>query len=450
VLCSLWECVDHALDLRHRIGYERGVAVSQNTIDLTIQRLGPKGDGVYLDSGSGRPVFVEGAVPGDRIKGRLKRDETGVLRAEVIEILEPSSLRQEAPCPHYERCGNCTLQHLSENFYRRWKIDLVKEAFQKHGLKPLRWLDPVFLAGRNRRRVTFAVYKRRGKIVMGYYRRRSKEITEIESCLVADPRLLELADVLKPFLAAILLEVKPVDLFIQIADEAADLLITGPVGSHVPDVAAKVLRFTRVKRISWRARERDLARVIVSNGPVTASFGSIKVSLPADSFLQPTVDGERVLVNSVKAALPMKGKFADLFAGCGTFSGPLLSRGSVDAYESSQPMVGALAKAGREERLRVFRRDLFRHPLRRDELNRYDGVVFDPPRMGCPEQAFEMASAKVGTLVVVSCNPATFARDASFICEGGYRLQSLQLVDQFLWSHHAEVIGVFTKGNRRP
>ena len=123
----------------------------------------------------------------------------------------------------------------------------------------------------------------------------------------------------------------------------------------------------------------------------------------------------------------------------------MLTRGSVDAYESVPQMVNALSKAARGKPLKVFRRDLFRNPLRREEINRYDAVVFDPPRAGCLEQVTAMASARVRTLIGVSCNPATFARDARILCHGGYRLQTLQTIDQFLWSHHVEVVGVFTK-----
>src|SRR5690606_16557545 len=135
---------------------------------------------------------------------------------------------------------------------------------------------------------------------------------------------------------------------------------------------------------------------------------------------------ERALSSAVMAALPAIGKLADFFSGCGTFSGPMLERGEVDAFESSPSAVRALAKAAGKHPLRVFRRDLFRNPLRREECNRYDAVVFDPPRAGCPEQAAAMASSRVPLLVGVSCNPATFARDARTLCRGGYRLVSVQ------------------------
>jgi 23S rRNA (uracil1939-C5)-methyltransferase len=181
---------------------------------------------------------------------------------------------------------------------------------------------------------------------------------------------------------------------------------------------------------------------------VTAAFGKLKVGLGPAAFLQPTLEGERALVETVLGALPRDARLADLFSGYGTFSGPMLASGSVDSYESVPAAVAALARAAKGKPLKAFRRDLFARPLRRDEINRYDAVVFDPPRAGCPDQAAEMASARTPCLIGVSCNPATFARDARILCEGGYWLESVQVIDQFLWSHHVEVVGVFTKRKR--
>jgi 23S rRNA (uracil1939-C5)-methyltransferase len=147
----------------------------------------------------------------------------------------------------------------------------------------------------------------------------------------------------------------------------------------------------------------------------------------------------------VMELLPPRGKFADLFAGCGTFAGPMLARGAVDAFEQTGPAVRALDKAKANQPLRATRRDLYRDPLRRDEANRYDAIVFDPPRAGAQEQVRALASARTPLLVGVSCNPATFARDARLLVDGGYRLDSVKIVDQFTWSHHVELVAGFVK-----
>ena len=423
--------------------------------DLTISELGPKGDGI-AQGAQGR-IYVDRALPGDRIQGRVLRGVDGMQRAEITKMISPSPYRQKPPCVHYDNCGSCTIQHLKDEFYRQWKTDLVKDAFRKQRLSPRQWLPTQFIGKENRRRATFTAQKRRGQLTVGYYRRRSQQIFDLNSCLIADPKLLGLREAMKPFLNVIVGEGNSLDVFFQLVGGAIDMVLTGPVSvkglpdNPVREAASQFLNSAKIARISWRASEDDAIRQLASQGKVIAEFGLLKVNLPPAAFLQPTLEGESALTQAVMAALPARGHFADLFAGCGTFSGPMLARGTVEAYESVSSSVSALTKAAENERkpLKAFRRDLFRNPLRRDELNRFTAVVFDPPRAGCPEQAQQMAASRVPTLIGVSCNPLTFARDAAVLVQGGYRLQSLQPIDQFLWSHHVEVVGVFTKPLRR-
>ncbi len=444
-------------------------------LDMEIGSLGPKGDGVFM--GSRGPIFVEGGLPGDRLKAQLAKPPVqfgrqraqareAVTRAHIVEIVAGSEFRQAAPCAYFEKCGGCTLQHTKPDFYKSWKTEMVKAAFDQNHVRPQVWLDTVFLEGQNRRRITLTATRDRNGVTLGYYKRRSQEVTAIESCLVADPRVWEVRNRLKPILPSLLLEGQTLDFFIQATGKDTDVLITGFVGPDdvdrqgyegQPDESFRkklqpITELPAVRRISWRLDEQSPMLLLFTRGPVTAHFEKLDVYLPPAAFLQPTEAGQAALVRSVMSSLPGAGmnelglRSADLFAGCGTFSGSLLSRGPVDAYESNPPSVKALTKSGAPHGLRAFKRDLSRQPLRRDELNRYDVVVMDPPRAGCLEQAYELAKSKVGTVIGVSCNPATFSRDARVLIQGGYRLESLRIIDQFQWSHHVEVVGVFRKG----
>jgi len=206
-----------------------------------------------------------------------------------------------------------------------------------------------------------------------------------------------------------------------------------------------LLELSFISRVSWRPNDASAIQILVEVEPVVASFGPLRVALPPFAFLQPTLDGEKALVASILASLPQTGKLVDLFSGCGTFSGPMLEKGAVDAYESVAASVTALNQARGRHPLKVFQRDLFQNPVRGAELEAYGAVVFDPPRAGCPEQATALAASKVPVLVGVSCNPATFSRDAKILVQGGYQLKSLQVIDQFQWSHHVEMVGVFSR-----
>jgi len=420
--------------------------------DLLIHELGPKGDGVHRSHGG--TVYVDRALPGDRVQATIRRGDDGVLRGDLVKVIKASPHRVKAPCPNYDVCGGCTLQHAKDEFYRHWKLDIVRDALRGKGLKPRVWRDPVFLPAGDRRRATFIAHKKNNSVILGHTRRRAHHVTDIASCLVADPALMDLRRRLTTLLVPILQEGKPAAAFIQAVDGQFEIVITGPVGkTGKPDVQtrkaiAQLARETNVNRVSWRANQDDAAEIISEISPLRAHFGDLDIILPPLAFLQPTQAGEAALVESVMALLPRTGKFADLFSGCGTFTGPMLERGAVHAYESVGSAVQALDKAKGTRPLKAIRRDLFLNPLRRDEANRYDAIVFDPPRAGAQEQVRTLASSRAPLLVGVSCNPATFARDARILVDGGYRLDSVRVVDQFTWSHHVELVAAFTKRPR--
>lgn len=421
-----------------------------STSEITIEFLGPKGDGA--GKGPRGRVFVEGGLPGDVVRAKTWRGEDEIVRGEITEIVKPSHHRTQAPCKYYDVCGGCTLQHAKAEFYRGWKQDVVRDALKKLNLQPRRWEEPVFIEGGTRRRATFAVKKVGNRAIMGYYRRRSKEITDIDSCLVIAPEIISMRDRLKPLLPEIMQDKRGIDVFIQFVGGTYDVVITGPIGPKAePDMrtreaVADIARKAKIARVGWRLRDRDDIDTLIENTKPTATFGELRVGLPAAAFLQPTLAGEQALVDAVMALLPnKKGHYADLFSGCGTFSGPMLARGTVDAYESVDSAIKALVKSKGTLPLKAFKRDLFRNPLRRDEANRYDAIVFDPPRAGAREQVQALASCKVPLIVGVSCNPATFARDARILCDGNFRLDSVKVVDQFTWSHHVEIVASFIR-----
>lgn len=413
--------------------------------DLCIEDLAPLGDGIAL-SERGR-IYVDRTLPGDRVRARVHK-AGGLLRGELIDVVAPSPHRVAAPCAHYDTCGGCTLQHAEQTFYRTWKQGVVRTALTRQGVAPAAWRAPVFLPAGMRRRATFAAVRKKDRVTLGYFRRRSHAVADIASCLVADPAIMGLRAKLAGPLATLLQDGKPADIFIQRVDGAAEVVITGPVGGKgspdlgVYETAAGMAHGLGLSRVAWRARDQDSPEVLLEVAPLIARFGVLDVALPPLAFLQPTKAGEEALVAAVLEALPPQGKFADLFAGCGTFTGPMLARGVVDAFENADSAVRALDKAKAARPLTAARRDLFRDPL---EGGRYDAVVFDPPRVGAEAQSRALAASGAPRVVGVSCNPVSFARDARILVEGGYRLESVQVIDQFIWSHHVELVGVFTR-----
>ncbi len=434
-------------------------------MEITIKALGPRGDGYYesekeTDSNKGQHknsrIYVDRTVPGDRLKVKTRRNKEGGIQGEIIKILEPSKDRVKAPCLVYDMCGGCTLQHVSETFYKDWKQTLICEALSRQSLQPKEILEPIYIGEGSRRRVTFSAFKQRDKVILGYKKRRSKMINDIESCLVADPEIMKLQPVLKQHLASCLQTGRVVDVLIQKVNGVFDVVLTGEVGQKgspdlsVMQMAADLVHQTKVARLSWREKFHDECDVIVEKEPIKIKFGSLEIKLPPASFLQPTEVGEAELIKAVVNLLPKEGKFADLFCGCGTFTGPMLKKikkGSVDAFETNKAAVEALDRDAKLKGLplKAVERDLFKLPLNLEELNKYEALVFDPPRAGAKNQVALMANSTINTIIAVSCNPITFARDARVLTEGGYEFESIQLIDQFTQSHHVEMVGAFRK-----
>ena len=286
---------------------------------------------------------------------------------------------------------------------------------------------------------------------LGYHRARSHDIVNIPACLILSPRLQTLVDGLRPHLKNILTENKAADIFVQDTGASFDVIITGPVGKNgtidlpVQEAMATLVNECGVARLSWRARERDHAEVMLQQAPVRKQNGPLNVELPPGAFLQPSAEGEAALIAAALAPIANAKRIADLFCGSGTFAGPLLAKAPVHAVEGEVTVLTPLQKAAGNSGLTTARRNLFSDPLTVVELNDFDMALFDPPRMGAKEQAAQLAKSMVPLVIGVSCNPATFARDAAILQDGGYHLESVQVIDQFIWSSHLELVGVFRR-----
>lgn len=420
---------------------------------VTIESLGSSGDG-RAQGADGAVAYVDRSVPGDRLEVALARAPDGLMRGEIVAILAPGPDRVAPLCPHYAVCGGCTLQHMARPAQERWKEALVRDALARHGISPRRWDETALIAEGTRRRATFSALLQKDRVVLGYRARRSHRIAAIESCLVLDPVLVALRARMAPFLRDALRDSRPAQVMVQKVGAAFDVVVTGPVGRRgEPDLAVRVAvaamaHALGLARLSWRPSAYEAPEPLLTLAPVAARFGDLSVALPPGAFLQPSAQGEQALAEAVMAALPAQGVFADLFSGCGTFAGRMRARGPVDAFESDERAVDCLARAGAGKDVQARRRDLFRDPLGGDSLDRYAAVVVDPPRAGAREQMRALAAGPVPLIVAVSCNPATFARDCAILCAGGYTLERVQIVDQFAFSHHVEMVGVLRRTPR--
>jgi 23S rRNA (uracil1939-C5)-methyltransferase len=403
-------------------------------VTYTIQRLGHLGHGVT--SGPAGALFVLGVLPGEVVEGTPVGD-----RLEEVRIATPSADRVKPPCPHARACGGCQLQHASDSFVEGWKADVVRTALAAQGLPTGAVNGRVYTSpARSRRRATLSVRKTKGGALVGFHQRGSDVIIPVPGCILLHPDLLELGPALEAIAQLGGSRTQELGVTVTRSLTGPDVRVEG--GKELDpalrmDLARLAEKFA-LARLTW-GEETVALRAMPEQ-----SFGGQRVQMPPAAFLQATDAGEAALQALVKKALGPQTKVADLFAGLGTFTFPTAAQAEVAAYEGDAAMVAALDKTARGaaglKRVSAEKRDLFRRPLEPDEMKGLTGIIIDPPRAGAEAQAERLAAGPVPVIAMVSCNPASFARDARLLVAGGYQLDWVQVVDQFRWSHHIEVV----------
>jgi len=420
---------------------------SRKVVELTIESIGARGDGI--GRADGRPVYVPLTLPGDRLRVELERPRGDGYAARIVEVLVQGPGRVPAPCPHFGECGGCALQHLEDQRYAAWKEQQVRTALSRRGFAdpPLR---PILRIGPGTRRRASLAAERAGRSVrLGFHARESHRVIDATGCLVLTPALSALLSPLRDALLPVLADGERIEVTATATDSGVDLLLAGrrPLSLAARESLAAFADGADLARVAWRAdRQPDPVAI---RRPAQIAFADVAVDLPLGAFLQPTTAGEAVLVTAVTQALAECDQVADLYAGCGTFTFPLARGAPVHAVEGDGEAIGAVAaaarRAGLDPRVTTAQRDLAGDPLSADELARFHGVVFDPPRAGAKSQAEQLARSTVSKVVALSCDPATLARDARILVDGGYRLLEATPIDQFIWSPHVEIVALFTR-----
>jgi 23S rRNA (uracil1939-C5)-methyltransferase len=417
--------------------------------EVMIEAIGARGDGVaQLD---GARIFVPLTLPGDRLRVRIVGQRGDGLVSEPVEWLEQAP-RAEPPCPHFGACGGCQLQHLPLPQYGAWKRQQVVAALAQRGLGDLLVEPLVHTQPGARRRARFAFVRTGATVRLGFRERTGHRVIPLDACPVLVPQLVALLPPLGALLARLGLARPGGELEATASVSGIDLQI---VAAHPPSLAdrealAAFAAAHDLARIAWSPNAMTPAEPIVQRRASSVVFGDVQVELAPGAFLQASEAAEAAIRRAVQEAIGDALRIADLFAGCGPLSLPLAGAGrTVHAVERDPAMLAALEQAARQSglanRVTTERRDLQRAPLAGAELARFDALVVDPPRAGARAQAAALAASRLARLALVSCNPATFARDARILVDGGWRCLWVRPIDAFIWSSRIELVGAFDR-----
>lgn len=443
-----------------------------NIQEFTIDRLAAQGDGAATTADGN--IFMPFVLPGERVRAEISEG-----RACVVEILQPSPDRIAPICRHFTRCGGCATQHMAASAEQAWKTDLVATAMSQQ-----RVFDPSALGGSfgddalessasdsteikaktrvassiqpivaspigTRRRAVFAARRTKSGAILGFHEQRSHEIVDLAECPILSPQIASRLDALRDLIAPMLSRSGEARMTVTLADNGVDVVLEDTKPELSFDDRAKIADLARAARI---IRLTVKGEIIFATGEPQLKFGRVNVTPAPGVFLQAVPAVELRMTEIILSAVGKSKRVADLFSGLGTFSFPLAERAEVLAVDGDKASIACLIQAVKRSQgikpVTAKVRDLFREPLSAKELETFDAVVFDPPRAGADAQCRMIAKSKVPIVVAVSCAPATLARDLKTLIAGGYVLQSITPIDQFVFSPHVEAIAVLRRPKR--
>lgn len=389
---------------------------------------------------------------GDNLRIRVISETSEAKRGKIIEVLEAGPARNPAPCPHFARCGGCGLQQMQESHYREFKTRIAINSLRQAGFEA-QGLKTIFLPAASRRRAEFKLLKEQGKWSLAYLGNRSHTKVAITTCLILEPELQKILPLLPDMLGALpfVQDIESVSLteadngieMILALSQAAKLVGKSNSFENELNYIAEALKLTRITI----ADSRLSPVASVENHVPAMRLGAIDIPLPHDAFLQATSEGQRLLTEFALSATAGKKRILDLFCGIGTYSVALAACATVHAVDDHITMISNLRQAARTHNmpLTAEKRNLFTKPFTTSELKGFDAAVINPPRLGAKAQCEQLAASRVNSVVMVSCNPATFARDARILKNAGFTLKDTLAIDQFVWSQHLEIAASFVR-----
>lgn len=416
----------------------------KETLEVTISALGGMGDG--LAESNGTRYYVPFSCAGETV--RILPTQP---KAKLLEVLQPADDRQTAPCVHFGQCGGCQLQHLNPSAYAEFKQQLLQQILKRLGVEES-VLQPLITVGQHsRRRAEFKLSKGQSGVDLGFYAAASHQVIPLRECLVVESPIFEAAIMAKAPIEAMK---KPGILSaIHITQLSYGLDVILHLKKPLTE-AERELWVQHARKQGWvrlTQQQAESRTTLYDYGQAVMQFGEVEVALPAGAFLQASRAGEQAILSQLRQHLTGCIRLLDLYAGAGTYSFPMAQQCQhVTALEGEDSLIAAMhnaiVKQGLETRIEARIQDLFRQPVPAEQISSYDGIIINPPRNGALPQVKNIAKSTVKKLVMVSCNPATFQRDAQTLLEGGYTLRGAVAIDQFTYSAHLEVVAYFERG----
>jgi 23S rRNA (uracil1939-C5)-methyltransferase len=405
------------------------VKINEN-IELLIVKIGAMGDGIGFCNDVA--VYVPYVNIGDKIIAKIIKINKKQIRAELVNFISKASNIQYK-CAYYIKCGGCNLQHLSDNDYSLLKINNLLYSLRRAGSD---FLDIKFIAiaEKSRRRANFKVNLSNNKVDIGFYNAKSHDIVDIHDCPVIVSELqVVVNEIRKKMIDNISIFSNVNQINITICENGIDLNIEGDVSNQLINIISKInnkiIRIISGGEILWKKQAPYVA------------IGNYNIDLPQNYFVQATKDAQNYIAQKINNIIINNSNIVDLYCGLGTYSLPLLEYcKTIKAYEGNEESINILNNLFKNiGNFQAYVRDLYKNPVKYNELNDIDYVIINPPRNGAETQFIELSSSKVKNIIIISCNHLAIERDVKYLIDNGYKIQEVEIIDQFFWSSHMEI-----------
>jgi 23S rRNA (uracil1939-C5)-methyltransferase len=418
-------------------------------VKLYIDYIKDKADGVAKYKN--QLVYVPFTCSGETVKAQIVAKEKEHYRAKLIEVITPSENRTNPVCKHFTHCGGCDLQHLNDEAYYQFKQGILDKIIQYLAVDPAVVLPIVKIGQKKRRRLEYQIKLEQNNVKIGFFSANSYDVVDINQCPVTSDRLVNILPLLKDCLKNLKNLRKIKSIGFSIADNGLDATIqcTEDIKDDDKAVLISFAKQNDITRFSYVVDSSKKNYVTFFGSDIYTTLTDIKIKLPAGSFMQATYEGQQAITEFIINNSTDCKKIADLYSGCGTYSFPLaVLKKTIYAYEGDQDMIMSMHNAAVNNSLESYlvanNRDLFKNPLQESELIPFDMVIINPPRAGAYPQVKKIVNARVNKVIMVSCNPSTFTRDAKYFIDYGYKMTKAVAIDQFYYSSHLELVALFT------
>lgn len=418
-------------------------------ITADIVGISNLGQGFALND-SGKKIFIFKTVPGDKVKARITKENSKFIAADLLEVINPSPNRQNPPCQYFSSCGGCQLQHLKPDYYRNFKQKSLADILTRAEINFSNPIDWLFIGENSRRRVNFHVD---GNNFLGFFKEHSKDLVEVERCLILEKAITDLIPNLQTLLSGL-----PLDIITQISVTKFDngVAIIFHLKSYLNKSAIeKLVNFVKANHIislSYKISD-DLTNIYQIHKP-QLFFDSITLDVAEEIFLQASWEAQKLIIQEIQnfSRHNKINNIVDLYCGVGTYSFALIADNQnykISAFEGSAAMVESInyniTRNHLNGQLKANLRDLVKSPLTITDLQNQQLAIVNPPRNGAESQVGILAKAKISNIIYISCNPQAFSKDAKILLQNGYKISKLKGIDQFSYSHHIELLAIFEK-----